>query len=141
MPLAILIPAQYQFHCVIPLQHWTHCSESRRHLPLSPPPLYPLNLGPPVPHNRVPLVARYLAYEVLAYLGSPNRLTVSEPAPSPLTVMAPVREELVTADATTLWQAAGYNRDLYLRSQLAISFSRRHTNRAWDLRMPYHMTY
>ncbi|KXZ55389.1 hypothetical protein GPECTOR_3g515 [Gonium pectorale] len=105
------------------------------HTPLSP----GSNLAGVV-NSAQPLIVQHIAYALLEYLGSPDRYGPGEPALM-LQTVAPVRERVVSTEAVALWAAAGYNVSLMRDVMPAISFTRLHPNRAWDLRMPYHMVY
>ncbi|GIM07985.1 hypothetical protein Vretimale_11962, partial [Volvox reticuliferus] len=105
------------------------------HAPLSP----GSNLAGAINRN-VPLVAQYISWELLAYLSSLDRYDVAEPEPL-LQTVAPVREHFVATDSVAKWGEAGYDQVVMAAAMSAISFTRQHPNRAWDLRMPYHMKY
>ncbi|GLI70646.1 hypothetical protein VaNZ11_015578, partial [Volvox africanus] len=105
------------------------------HAPLSP----GSNLAGAI-NRGMPLVAQYISWELLAYLASLDRYDVAEPEPL-LQTVAPVREHFVATDSVAKWAEAGYDRDVMAAAMTAIAFTRQHPNRAWDLRMPYHMKY
>ncbi|EFJ44112.1 hypothetical protein VOLCADRAFT_95771 [Volvox carteri f. nagariensis] len=105
------------------------------HAPLSP----GSNLAVAI-NGGMPLAVQYIGFELLAYLASLDRYDKDEPEPL-LQTMAPVREHFVATDAVGKWVEAGYDSDVMAAAMAPIAFTRQHPNRAWDLRMPYHMTY